>query len=156
MGSVRDLVANDGSVIAHYSYDSYGQPLSTDSPAVENDLRFTGREYSASTGLLYLRARYYSPRLGRFLSEDPIGFAGGDVNMYRYAQNSPINLFDLSGEATFSEYSIQTRIQAFVTAALISASRGMGRCPERRNGRGSHPGLRPTGGWESHREARNG
>jgi RHS repeat-associated protein len=117
LGSVRDLVANDGSVIAHYSYDSYGQPLSIDSPAVENDLRFTGREYSASTGLLYLRARYYSPRLGRFINEDPIGFGGGDVNTYRYAQNSPINLFDLSGEATFSEYSIQTRIQAFVTAA---------------------------------------
>ena len=46
-----------------------------------------------------------------------MGFAGGDVNTYRYAQNSPINLFDLSGESTFSEYSIQTRIQAFVTAA---------------------------------------
>jgi RHS repeat-associated protein len=116
LGSVRDLLANDGSVLAHYSYDSYGQPLGAVA-AVENDLRFTGREYSPSTGLLYLRARYYSPRVGRFISEDPIGFSGLDVNTYRYAQNSPTNLFDLSGEDTFTEESILARIQTFVTAA---------------------------------------
>jgi RHS repeat-associated protein len=117
LGTVRDLLANDGSVLAHYSYDSYGQPLATGAPAVENDLGFTGREYSPSTGLLYLRARYYSPRLGRFISEDPIGFAGRDINTYRYAQNSPLNLFDLNGETFFENAAIEARIQAFVTAA---------------------------------------
>jgi RHS repeat-associated protein len=116
LGTVRDLMANDGSVLAHYSYDSFGQPLGTE-PAVDNDLRFTGREYSTATGLLYLRARYYSPRVGRFISEDPIGFSGLDVNTYRYADNSPVNLFDLSGEAVFTEESILSRIQTFVAAA---------------------------------------
>ena len=46
----------------------------------------------------YNRARYYSPTLQRFISEDPIGFAGGDVNLYGYVRNDPANLTDPSGE----------------------------------------------------------
>ncbi|MBY0516993.1 MAG: RHS repeat-associated core domain-containing protein [Bacteriovoracaceae bacterium] len=45
------------------------------------------------------RARYYDPSSGRFLSEDPIGFAGGDKNLYRYVLNNPVNLVDSSGLA---------------------------------------------------------
>ena len=125
LGSVRDLMANDGSVLAHYAYDSYGQPVGGTAPTVENDLGFAGREFSAATGLLYLRARYYSPRLGRFVSEDPIGFSGGDINTYRYAQNSPVNLLDLFGEATFTEYSIKARIAAFQRAAIDCLGKGV-------------------------------
>lgn len=44
--------------------------------------------------LSYYRARYYSPRLGRFMGEDPIGFAGGDWNLYTYVGNNPTNLAD--------------------------------------------------------------
>jgi uncharacterized protein RhaS with RHS repeats len=47
--------------------------------------------------LRYNRARYYSPSLGRFISEDPIGFAGGDVNLYAYVGNSPTNAIDPNG-----------------------------------------------------------
>jgi hypothetical protein len=42
-------------------------------------------------------ARYYDPSTGRFISEDPIGFAGGDVNLSAYAKNNPINSIDPSG-----------------------------------------------------------
>src|SRR5260370_33673003 len=44
----------------------------------------------------YYRARYYDPKLGRFISEDPIGFQGG-INVYTYVLNSPLNLVDPSG-----------------------------------------------------------
>ena len=44
------------------------------------------------------RARYYSPTFGRFISEDPIGFAGDDSNLYRYVWNSPTDFIDPSGE----------------------------------------------------------
>jgi len=49
------------------------------------------------TGINYYRARYYDPSLHRFISEDPIGFAGGNVNLYGYTNNSPTNFRDPSG-----------------------------------------------------------
>ena len=61
-----------------------------------NSYQFTGWEHDG-TGLLYHRARYYSPVIQRFLSEDSIGFAGGDANLYAYVFNSPTNFTDPSG-----------------------------------------------------------
>ena len=58
---------------------------------------YTGREYDFETGLQYHRARYYDPAARRWISEDPIGFAGGDTNLYRYVGNSPLNYNDPSG-----------------------------------------------------------
>ena len=52
------------------------------------------------TGLQYNRARYYDPTTGRWTTEDPIGFAGGDTNLYRYAGNNPTNRADPSGTRT--------------------------------------------------------
>jgi len=49
-------------------------------------------------GLYYYRARYYDPMEGRFISKDPIGFAGGDVNLYGYVQNNSVNRIDPSGK----------------------------------------------------------
>jgi len=50
-----------------------------------------------SSGRLYVRARHYSSTSGRWISEDPIGFDGGDYNLYRYAQNSPTSWYDPTG-----------------------------------------------------------
>jgi RHS repeat-associated protein len=47
--------------------------------------------------LYYMRARYYDPNVGRFISEDPLGFGGGDVNLYAYVQNNPVNRIDPFG-----------------------------------------------------------
>jgi RHS repeat-associated protein len=57
---------------------------------------FTGREWDPETGLYYYRARYYDSRIGRFISEDPIGFAGG-ANFYAYVENGPTNRVDPTG-----------------------------------------------------------
>jgi len=51
-------------------------------------------------GLYYMRARYYDAGTGRFISEDPLGFDGGDVNLYAYVQNNPINFTDPLGLKT--------------------------------------------------------
>jgi uncharacterized protein RhaS with RHS repeats len=48
-------------------------------------------------GLYFYRGRYYDPVVGRFINEDPISFAGGDVNLYRYVGNSPVNATDPMG-----------------------------------------------------------
>ena len=58
---------------------------------------FTGREYDSETGLYFYRARYYDPAIGRFISEDPIGFSGGDLNLYAYVRNNPVKYKDPLG-----------------------------------------------------------
>ncbi|HKV40506.1 MAG TPA: RHS repeat-associated core domain-containing protein, partial [Blastocatellia bacterium] len=58
---------------------------------------FTGRELDSQSGLMFYRARYYDPAIGRFISEDPLGLGGGDSNYYAYVHNSPTNLVDPSG-----------------------------------------------------------
>src|SRR5262249_10853142 len=71
--------------------------------ASTNWYQFTGRE-NDGTGLYYYRARYYHPTLSRFVSEDPLGFAGGDVDLYAYARNNPVGFRDPTG--TFSPITI--------------------------------------------------
>jgi RHS repeat-associated protein len=71
---------------------------------VSNPFGFTARERDAESGLMFYRARYYDPKLGRFISQDPIGFDGGDLNLYRYVFNDPANLTDPSGEIALAEY----------------------------------------------------
>lgn len=88
-------VVNGGQVRAAYSYDSFGRVVSRTGVAQAPHL-FQGREYDEESGLYYFRARYYDPALGRFMSEDPIGFAGG-LNFYRFALNNPVNFTDPFG-----------------------------------------------------------
>lgn len=76
------------------TYDSYGNPSD---PNYQYRYQFTGREYDSFTGLQYSRARFYDPQVGRFVSEDPIGFEGGDVNLYGYVWNNPQNFTDPMG-----------------------------------------------------------
>ncbi|MGE3778910.1 MAG: RHS repeat-associated core domain-containing protein, partial [Pirellulaceae bacterium] len=97
LGTVRDVVDGQGDVVNHLQYDSFGKVVSETDPAVDVVYQFTGREWDAATGLLYLRARYYDPAIGRFTQEDPLGMAGGDVNLYRYAGNRPIEYADPLG-----------------------------------------------------------
>jgi RHS repeat-associated protein len=95
-GTIRDVVDGNGSVIDHITYDSFGQILTQTSNI---DLRFTytGREWDKEAGQYYYRARYYDAAVGRFISEDPIGFSSGDGNLSRYVSNSPVNFVDPSG-----------------------------------------------------------
>ena len=96
-GSVRDVVDDDGAVLNHIVYDSFGQVTSESDPTVDFRFGYTGRELDEETGLLQYRARYYDAAVGQFVSEDPIGFSAGDANIYRYVGNSPTNYTDPSG-----------------------------------------------------------
>jgi RHS repeat-associated protein len=77
-------------------FDGGGITLTTS--AIDNPYLFTARRYDPESGNYYYRARMYSPQLGRFLSQDPLGFEAGDYNLYRYAFNNPVNLTDPTGE----------------------------------------------------------
>ena len=96
-GTVRDVVNSQGQVRNHLVYDAFGKVVSETNAAVDFLFGYTGRERDEETGLHYYRARYYDPAVGRFVSEDPIGFAAGDANLYRYVGNEVTNATDPSG-----------------------------------------------------------
>lgn len=80
LGSTNALTDSSGAILEQTTYDSFGNATNQ----LSTRYAFTGREYDDFTGLHYYRARWYDSNLGRFISEDPIGFAGGDVNLYGY------------------------------------------------------------------------
>ncbi len=84
----------DRSIQNSYLYSAWGETTSV-GPDESNPIQYTARE-NDGTGLYHYRARYYDPRIKRFLSEDPIGIAGG-VNLYTYVGNDPVSLNDPLG-----------------------------------------------------------
>ncbi|MEL6554066.1 MAG: peroxidase family protein [Cyanobacteria bacterium J06621_11] len=101
LGSVRDVIDSTGELVNHITYDSYGNITAESNPEIDVRFGFTGQEVDPETGLYYYNARYYSPEMGRFLSEDSLGFDAGDANLYRYVFNSPTNYTDPTGNAAF-------------------------------------------------------
>jgi RHS repeat-associated protein len=88
LGSTVNLCDEDGELVGEYTYDAYGNVRAQ--TGTETEFSFAG-EQSDPNGLDFLRARYYDPEIGRFLSGDPLG--GG----YGYAAGNPVNLVDPSG-----------------------------------------------------------
>jgi RHS repeat-associated protein len=101
LGSMTEVTGGDGNLHESYTYDVYGTPMMynvagsvTNVSVIGNRLLFTGRDRDVDTVLYNNRFRWYSPTLGRFIQPDPIGLAGGDLNLYRYCRNNPVNWVD--------------------------------------------------------------
>ncbi|MBI4302553.1 MAG: RHS repeat-associated core domain-containing protein [Chloroflexi bacterium] len=100
LGSTEALTDSSGSVIATYKYDVFGAIRSSGGSG-STEYNFTGQQEDATLGYTYLRARYYDPAIGRFISKDPFpGFIVDPTSLhyYNYVGNNPVNGTDPSGE----------------------------------------------------------
>ena len=97
LGSITAITDSSGTIVQKYQYDSFGNITSVLNPNFIQPYTFTGREYDPESGLLFYRARELDSKTGTFTQKDPIGFGGGDVNLYRYVFNSPVNYTDPLG-----------------------------------------------------------
>jgi RHS repeat-associated protein len=84
-----------GTTTKRYIYDAYGNQIN-ENENDDNPYRYCGENYDEETGLYYLRARYYDPSIGRFLSEDP---AQDGLNWYVYCGNNPVMRIDSTGNS---------------------------------------------------------
>lgn len=104
LGSVISWGSYDGTewTLQHQQFDSFGNLIGEsidiaalgDLPAI-----WAGHQLDRATGLTHAQARWYDPSIGRFISQDPMGFAAGDANLYRYVSNNPVNAVDPLGLA---------------------------------------------------------
>ena len=113
-GTVTDVTDSAGTKIMHYVYTAFGELIGikdaygadvTDAPPVSTSYGFTGREKDNESGMLYYRARYYMPEIGRMLQKDPdpgkLNITASVINAYAYVMNNPINLLDPTGRGWF-------------------------------------------------------
>ena len=112
LGSTLGLANTSGTILTTYAYEPFGK-VSSSGPTF-TPFQFTGRE-NDGTGFLFYRARFYSPLLGRFVSEDPLGPID-DLNLYAYVGNDPLDFTDPLGLYSFD--------QLLYDAAQVSAGAG--------------------------------
>ena len=104
-GDVIGLLDSFGSSVASYTYDAWGNPLSSTGTQAGtigalNPLRYRGYVYDSETGFYYLQSRYYDPQTGRFINADGLLSTGQDIlgnNMFSYCLNNPVNSVDSAG-----------------------------------------------------------
>jgi RHS repeat-associated protein len=112
-GHVRFLTNSAGSATDTYDYDGYGNLIAS-TGSTPNVYRYRGEEWDSEVSLYNLRARWYNPATGRFLSRDPLD--GG--NKYAYAGSDPVNLSDPSGQGVLE---LISPFQAVLAAATVIA-----------------------------------
>lgn len=104
VGTIRDIASHNSSTHAttidnHRYYDSFGNLVDESNTAVDMLFGYTGRLWDEASQLQNNLNRWYDPKAGRWISEDPVGFFGGDSNLSRYVGNSPVVATDPLGLA---------------------------------------------------------
>jgi RHS repeat-associated protein len=123
LGNVRLLSDSAGTVAGSYQYEPFGNLRSQ--TGIATNYLFDGQQRDTESGLYYLRARYYDPSNGRFLSKDPVKGhleMPQTLNPYTYVVNNPINLGDPSGRDPFVPGCYPIFFLPVVNAAIIAAA----------------------------------
>jgi len=93
LGTPQKLVDSAGNIVWSAQYAAFGK-ANIQIDTVENNLRFPGQYFDKETGFHYNYQRFYDPDTARYIQTDPIGFAGGEINLYGYVGNNPVNWLD--------------------------------------------------------------
>ncbi len=118
LGSVRDLVNASGQLVNHTEYGAFGGIAMQFDKALIDRFAFTGREFDSTTGNYFYRARFMNPLIGRFTSNDPLGFDAGDNNLFGYLANAPTVGSDPTGLLTLTETTVLTTL---IGASVVGA-----------------------------------
>jgi len=128
-GSVRQLTNSAGTVTDTYDYDAFGNEVNH-TGSTPNNYLYRGEQYDSDLGLYYLRARYYNPVTGRFLSRDPEGGKPIDpktLHKYLYADGEPVNGIDPTGRDDAADYTSiignedwKTQLELRATAHVVN------------------------------------
>jgi RHS repeat-associated protein len=132
LGSIRLITDDTGAVVGTTEYDAFGAQRAT--TGVQYRLGYTGEQLDAETGFVYLRARYYDPGQGRFLTKDPWPGRTGDppsLHRYAYVSNGPINYSDPTGACLAADVSIAGNGKCSGAGAIgwglsVNGARGLG------------------------------
>jgi RHS repeat-associated protein len=131
-GSVRQLTDPTGAVTDTYDYDAWGNAVNV-TGSTPNVYLYRGEQYDLDLGLYYLRARYYNPMTGRFLTRDPEGSGSGNpasLHKYLYVQSDPVNGTDSTGKSPdytmiIGGFSIPVSMIVAATGALVISCAGL-------------------------------
>jgi RHS repeat-associated protein len=99
VGSLRAVFDGSGAIVKQIDYDSFGNILSDSNPGLNVPFGFAGGLHDVDTGLVRFGYRDYDPEVGRWTAKDPIGFGGGDTDLFGYVQNNPLYFIDPYGES---------------------------------------------------------
>jgi RHS repeat-associated protein len=97
LGSIVGVTNSSGTLIDTVAYDAWGNITSESSPSNGGNFKYAGMVLDATTGIYYGRGRYYVSFTGTWLTQDPLGFGGGDSDLYGYVGNDPTGATDPSG-----------------------------------------------------------
>ena len=126
LGSLRAVVDSNGTVVKEILYDAFGNILKETNPEFRIPFGFAGGLHDRDLSMVCFRFRDYVPDVGRFSSKDPIGYKGGDADLYGYCCDDPVNGVDPSGlqEANLITLSSPLALPTWAVNLLFSNSNG--------------------------------
>ena len=119
LNTIRDIIKSDGNIVAHLEYNAYGNLLSKHKNTV--NFAYTGKMTDIVTDLQWNINRWYDSKVGRWISEDPIGFEAKDMNLARYVHNATMTLVDADGQFAWIPFCIGV-LEGVVAGTIVTVA----------------------------------
>jgi len=129
VGSLRAISDKDHNIIKEITYDTYGNIINDTNPDLKVPFGFAGGLYDSDTKLVHFGYREYDSFTGKWTAKDPIGFQGGDSNLYGYVLGDPVGLVDPEGLKSFSECLVECMAKQLGFGDIASLGCGLSGLP---------------------------